>query len=125
QYRLCERMKTTFCRPNHYDIIKDTTAHVETDRLLKFGMNLGYNSCTAGAKKIRELETSCGYNIPWTIVIRMDEHRLRENPESYDSVISQGEEMGIYTWMLYDRGQLQDILPLIQKHTDSAFIISL
>ncbi len=108
---------------SYYDIIRDVIAHVESERLLKFGMNLGYNSCTAGAKQIREKEAVCGYNIPWTIALRMDEQRLLEEPERYDRVITQGEELGIYTWMFYTQGRLQDTLPLIRKHTDSAFIL--
>ncbi|MGN0971845.1 MAG: hypothetical protein ACI4OY_07810, partial [Aristaeellaceae bacterium] len=41
-------------RSAFYPLIQDTAVHVEHERLLDFGMALGYNSCTLGAKKIRE-----------------------------------------------------------------------
>ncbi len=107
----------------YYDLIEDAAAHMEPERALAFGMNLGYNSCTVGAKRIRELEAAYGFNIPWTIVLEMDERRLTKAPESYDSVIVQGEQLGIYTWMLYYHGRLQKALPLIRNHSDSAFVL--
>ncbi|MCD8118039.1 MAG: hypothetical protein LUE29_00865 [Lachnospiraceae bacterium] len=107
----------------YYDLIKDAAAHVDPERILTFGMNLGYNSCTVGAKKIRENESCCGFNIPWTISIALSEQRLNDDPECYSAVLTEGEDLGIYTWMLSYRGRLQDTLPLIQAHPDSAFIL--
>ena len=40
----------------YYGLIRNTLARVDTERLFTFGMNLGYNSCTVGARKIRENE---------------------------------------------------------------------
>ncbi len=107
----------------YYSIIKDCTANVDTERLLQFGMNIGYNSCTAGAKKIRKNEAKYGFNIPWTIGLQLDKKRLLDNPESYDTIIKQGEDLGIYTWMFSYQDELSDVLPLLQSHTDSAFIL--
>ncbi len=107
----------------YYALIRDAVAHVDSDRMLNFGMNLGYNSCTYGAKKIRKNEGVCGYNIPWAIYLNMDEERLMSDIESYDNVISQGNDLGIYTWMMYMHDHLEEVLPLIRKHTDCAFIL--
>ena len=40
----------------YYSLVSDTVLNVYENRLLTFGMNLGYNSCTFGARKIRENE---------------------------------------------------------------------
>ena len=51
----------------YYRIIYDMALHVDTEHLMGFGMNLGYNSLTAGARTIRRLESECGYDIPWCL----------------------------------------------------------
>ncbi len=107
----------------YYDVIKDVVANVETERILQFGMNLGYNSCTEGAEKIRKKEAACGFNIPWTISLNIDMERVTDNPESYDTVLTQGKKLGVYTWMLYAHGLLQEVLPLMRRHTDCAFVL--
>ncbi|MCC8162196.1 MAG: hypothetical protein LIO86_03255 [Lachnospiraceae bacterium] len=107
----------------YYDVIKDVVANVETERILQFGMNLGYNSCTEGAEKIRKKEAACGFNIPWTISLNIDMEKVTENPESYDTVLSQGKKLGVYTWMLHAHGLLQEVLPLMRRHTDCAFVL--
>ena len=39
----------------YYPLIKDVVSHVDEERLVTFGMNLGYNGCTRGAKTIRQI----------------------------------------------------------------------
>ena len=48
----------------YYRIIYDMALHINTDHLLGFGMNFGYNSLTAGARHIRRLETESSCDIP-------------------------------------------------------------
>ncbi|MCD7956804.1 MAG: hypothetical protein LUG93_13870 [Lachnospiraceae bacterium] len=108
---------------SYYGLVKDVAANVDTEKIVRFGMNLGYNSCTAGAAQIREEEESCGYNIPWCVGMILDSTRLTEKPETYDRVIAQGEKLGIYTWMLFGKGNLLEVLPLVQAHPDNAFTL--
>lgn len=46
----------------YYTLIDDAVNHIETEHLVKFGMNLGYNSCTWGAHRIRMNEKRLGFN---------------------------------------------------------------
>ena len=39
----------------YYRLIPDMVVNVDTEKIIHFGINLGYNSCTAGAKKIGAL----------------------------------------------------------------------
>ena len=48
----------------YYALVQDTASHIETEHMVKFGMNLGYNSCTWGAQQIRLNEIRLGFNIP-------------------------------------------------------------
>lgn len=104
-------------------LIQDTVLHVDSEKILDFGMNVGYNSCTAGAATIRRLEEAYNYNIPWSLTILTD---LKNNPNAvpiYEAVVQQGEELGIYTWLIHSPNNTIELLPLIKKHPNSAFIL--
>lgn len=107
----------------YYGLIRNTMSYVDTERLFTFGMNLGYNGCTVGAKVIREREKIQGFNIPWTVVLRLEEQTCEEHREHYRDLIRQGEEMGIWVWMLFSSGSAQSALQMAQEHPDSAFFL--
>ncbi len=106
-------------RNHYYELIKDMVYHVEEERLLNFGMNLGYNSCTKGADIIRKTEKAEGYNIPWMLTLQINPKRQ----DRYETVISQGETMGIHTWVLIVGQEPEVALTLVERHRDSAFIL--
>ena len=125
QHSFLEMTQTMLQTPNssYYKLISDMAYHVDPERILRFGMNVGYNGFTIGAKKIREIEKKELYNIPWIISLHLSPNFFAGNIQKYQSLISQGENMGIYTWMLFPDSQPQIFLPLIGKHPDSAFIL--
>lgn len=59
QKRFLQQAQRTLQDENsaYYRIIYDMALHVDTEHLMGFGMNLGYNSLTAGARTIRRLES--------------------------------------------------------------------
>ena len=107
----------------YYALVRDVVLHTDTDRLFTFGMNLGYNGCTVGARRIRENEKKMDCNIPWAVTIQIDASRFSENQRRYHAVIQEGEALGIYVWMLFPSESPQRILSLAQEHGDSAFCI--
>jgi len=107
----------------YYGLIRDTMAYVDTERLFTFGMNLGYNGCTEGAQKIRASETKLGFNIPWTITLKLDARIVEERMSRYHDLIRQGEGLGIYAWMLFASDTAQAALSFPQEHPDSAFCL--
>lgn len=108
---------------SYYGLVEDTVHNVDQKKLLQFGMNLGYNGCTEGAKTIREIEAKENYNIPWTISLYLEPDTFFENRQKYQERITQGEKMGIHTWALIPAEQATIFLPLVKEHTDSAFIL--
>lgn len=106
-------------RNHYYELIKDTVYHVEEERLLNFGINLGYNGCTKGADIIRKTEKTEGYNIPWMLTLQLNP----KQQDRYEAVISQGETMGIHTWLLIVEQDTELALTLVKRHSDSAFIL--
>jgi len=107
----------------YYGLIQDVVTHVDTDRILSFGMNLGYNSCTMGAKTIRKLEEEENFDIPWNLHLNLASASFKENRTRYQDLISQGENLGIYTWMLFYKDYYYGYLSLAKEHPDSAFVL--
>lgn len=107
----------------YYGLIEDIVCNVDSQRLLRFGMNLGYNGCTMGAKTIRGIEAKEHYNIPWAISLKLDPRYYADHQQAYGMLISQGEQLGVYTWLLFPKRDAADFLPLVQEHPDSAFVL--
>ena len=107
----------------YYTRIEDAVNHIETERLVKLGMNVGYNSCTWGAQHIRMNEKRLGFNIPWTVLLQMDDSQSSAHLPQYDHAIQEGEQLGIYSWMLLTHSDPLELFPLIEHHPDSAFFL--
>lgn len=107
----------------YYELVRDVIFHTDTDRLFTFGMNLGYNGCTIGAQRIRENEKRMNCNIPWAVILQIHEECLDDRQMKYHEVIQEGEDLGIYVWMLFTMGRPESVLPFAKDHPDSAFCI--
>lgn len=107
----------------YYALVEDAANHIDPEHLVTFGMNLGYNSCTWGAQRIRTNEAKLGFNIPWTVLFLMEEPHCSRHLPQYDRAVSEGEELGIYSWILLSHGNFLELLPLIERHPDSAFFL--
>lgn len=107
----------------YYALARDVATNTSTDRLFTFGMNVGYNGCTAGANVIRQNEENMNCNIPWTISLELDTQIYQENEDRYHELIREGEALGIYTWMLFSLTDPKTALSLAAEHTDSAFCV--
>lgn len=108
---------------SYYKLIPDVVASVDADKIVTFGLNLGYNSCTVGAKRIREYEKQKHFNIPWSITLAISGKAYMEKEESYRSVLKQGKELGVYTWMIYAMDGADHILSLVAHEPECAFVI--
>lgn len=40
----------------YYPLIEDALKHMDKDKLIEFGLNLGYNGCTMGAHIVRKIK---------------------------------------------------------------------
>ncbi len=107
----------------YYGLVRDVVSYTDMERLYTFGMNLGYNGCTIGAQRIRDNEAKLGCNIPWAVTVWLDAARFAENRRAYHALVKEGEELGIYVWMLFAKTDPQMALTLAREHPDSAFCI--
>ena len=108
---------------SYYKLVSDTVVSVDTDKLVTFGLNLGYNSCTIGAQKIRRLEQEKHFNIPWSVTLAIHGSDYLQKEAEYNSILEQGKALGIYTWMIYALDEADKILSLVREHPECAFIL--
>jgi len=120
-----EVAQTTLQNENspYYDLIRDAVSHIDSQKLLTLGMNIGYNSCTKGAKIIRNLEDTCAFNIPWCISLQIASPIFHNQANTYRRIIEQGTELGIYTWHLFPTEVTCELLNLLRQYPDCAFIL--
>lgn len=109
----------------YYALVKNTVDSVDHDILTTFGINLGYNGCTKGARVIREVEAEHGFNVPWSITLAINEEKLDAEPEFYPSVLQQGVSLGIHTYLFFIFVDPEKVLPLMEKQPECAFILFL
>ena len=110
-------------RSSYYGLIQDIVTHVGAERLINFGINLGYQSCIVGAKHIRSIEQNEGFNIPWSVSLTLSGTDYNLNALQYQEAIHQGQELGIYTWMLNCLHSPKTILELIAANRNHAFVL--
>lgn len=107
----------------YYRIIYDLALHVDTEHLMGFGMNLGYNSLTAGARTIRRLESECGYDIPWCLTLAIDRKGYTAHESDYTNLIEQGKRLGIYTYLIIAPELPVGLFTLLRQQKDCAFLL--
>lgn len=107
----------------YYTLVQDIVTNVNAERLVQFGMNLGYNSCTAGAKIIRDNEEKEQFNIPWSLSLDINAGALHNSKAFYRKLIADGQSLGIYTWLLSVDEITSDLLDIIVEFPDSAFLL--
>ncbi|WIV11871.1 hypothetical protein [Proteiniborus sp. MB09-C3] len=111
----------------YYELVSNIVNNVDHHIIKNFGINIGLNSWTNGAKKIREYEKKNGYNIPWTIVF--DFQNKVQNPLTVPEIIeiiNEGKEMGIYSYFFftsYEAAHIDELLEIFDQNRDCAFII--
>lgn len=108
---------------SYYPLIQDVVSHVDFKHLITLGMNIGYNSCTVGAGKIREIEAKCGYNIPWSVILEINAEINEDMKTLYHKRIQEGESMGIHTWLIFCDCVPSILNTLCKSFPDSAFLI--
>ncbi|MCD8375650.1 MAG: hypothetical protein LUD69_01760 [Oscillospiraceae bacterium] len=106
----------------YYGLVRDVVSYAGQDKLFRLGMNLGYNSCTEGARRIRDNQNRLGIQIPWCVRFQLDGSSGERLPQ-YQSAVKEGEKLGIYAWLLEAPDEPAQVFPLIQAHPDSAFFL--
>lgn len=108
----------------YYTATKNAVAHVDHAVLKSFGINIGYNSFTRGAREIRRQEASLRINIPWTISLEYDASADGLSLQTLGRIVSQGRQLGIMTYIIFCRAEhIATVQALFAAHRDCAFVL--
>ena len=127
-FRIAQQMLDNENCP-YYRLVDNIIRLVDPEIIKHFCVNIGYNSWTYGAEKIREYEKKHGYNIPWTIIFNFSEDT--ENRLSDDDVsrlLHAGESMGVYCGMFFagrNKSELESLVRMLAAHKDGGYFIFL
>ena len=100
----------------YYALVSDVVNHMDPQRLLTFGMLVGYDGFTLGAREIRKTEAAEGFDIPWTLSMELDPAAFAAREADYHRVIAQARALGVCTFMLAGdaMGALTLVLTLVR-----------
>lgn len=107
----------------YYDLVKDVVENVDHDVLTTFGLNLGYNGCTVGARLIREREARDRVNIPWAMHLVAHERIEDDILDLFSDIIHQGEQIGIHAYFIYCGKNIHRLSSLALDNNRSAFAL--
>ncbi|MCI8619955.1 MAG: hypothetical protein HFG44_07805 [Oscillospiraceae bacterium] len=108
----------------YYELARRLQSTVDNSRLKTFGIALGYESCTKGAKRIREIEQSHGFDIPWALTILAGSEGVSQ--DAADRLIAQGKNLGVHAFALIDQGlDMEALRRTLEEHQDCAFLLML
>ncbi len=108
----------------YYRLAAQVIKDVDPKTLETVGMNIGYMSWTYGARIIRQHESKCGYNVPWTIFLNCDVDAAKT--VDFHGIVSQGQSMGIFTYFVFvgqKTSEIKPLLSLFEAYPDCAFIV--
>ena len=113
----------------YYQYIRTVLKQTSTKNLKDFCISFGYSGLTFGARRIRELEQTADYRIPWCMGLRVDPPKKGTLTVSeIRSCIEQGMPLGIYIYFVRISGSnacLRNLLSLFSKYPDCAFLVFL
>ena len=110
----------------YYDMIYNLLKNSDKEAVKKFGVNFGYMSWTYGAAKIRKEQEKSRFCIPWTILLRYDASSNQGlTIPRLESLMEQGQDMGIYAWFIRETGESEDsyeLLTLLERYKECACV---
>ena len=110
----------------YYTFVRNLVSNVDGSILKKFGINLGYNCWTYGAKEIRKNEKMYGYNIPWTIIFDFCDPAPSMTQDAVSRLLFSGEMLGIFSanfFVGHNVSVLKWLIAALHAHQDGAYSI--
>lgn len=111
----------------YYTTIENTLRNTSHQNIKDFGINFGYCGLTFGGKKIRDIEPTVDFRIPWCLNLRIDTQSHGSiSIDEINNCIVQGQTMGIYIYTIRIAGNcscLHDLCDVISSFHDCAFML--
>lgn len=113
----------------YYKMLEDFLSTVDHRVIKTFGLNMGYNSWTYGARMIKRESEERGYMLPWVIQIHYDpEMGARLTAEKINSLIDRLSPLGINTYVIIKEHNSYDdpaLTKVFESHPECAFYLFL
>lgn len=125
---------------NWYGLIMKIFTEINPDVRKTIFENFVINASVKGIKRQNELKLQYDCNIPWTILMDPTSacnlhctgcwaaeygNKLNLSPETWDSIIEQGKQMGVHMF-IYSGGEplvrKKDIIRMCERHSDCMFL---
>lgn len=103
-----------------YTIIQDLVQNVESEILVRFGINLGYNGFAKGTQAVRSMQKKQGFPIPWSLSFAVSRE---EDLEKLADVIRQSVELNICTYFLHPEIEPEQLIPLLKTQPNCSFFL--
>lgn len=111
---------------SYYLLINNLLKDTRWENLRTFGLNVGYNGWTAGAKIIRKQTLLRKTDIPWILIFHYNPKLTKGlSLKQIAEYIQKGKELGIFCFFLWQENSLDgssELLELIEENPDCAFI---
>lgn len=106
-----------------YYLLWERVVHdTDQDCLKTFGINVGYNGCTAGVRTLRALERLHRCGIP--SILGTCYNGAEMDGKALEDLLRQGEKLGIFTYIVDYRGGDLDVLAgILAAHKDAGIIL--
>ena len=111
----------------YYKMLENFLATVDHKCIKTFGLNLGYDSWTYGARVIRRESESRGYMLPWNVLIHYDnEQKEGIDASGINALIKSLKPLGTNTYVIFrEHGMSRDpdLLEVLREHSECAFLL--
>lgn len=111
----------------YYKMLEDFLATVDHKVIKTFGLNMGYDSWTYGARLIRHESEQRGYMLPWVVQIHYnDEDKNRLEINDIDNIVEKLSPLGVNTYVIKKQHGLPDdprLIKMLENHPGCAFYL--
>jgi hypothetical protein len=127
QNEIIEIIQTTLSNENtpYYSVLEDFLANTDHGIVKNFGINLGYESWTYGARIIRQKSSETGIFIPCTIIFRYaPDFPGKMTADTISRIIKEARLLGINTFCIMQksgRTGSDDIIRIFEENSECSF----
>ena len=108
----------------YYPLLRDLLANVDEERLLDFGMVMGYQGFVRGSKVIRTAVAERGHRIPWLLTLHIDSGTYPAQEAAYRKLLEEGRSLGTRGILLLPSGRPGELLNLAEAFPDCFFLLA-
>ncbi len=113
----------------YYKMLEDFLDTVDHDIIKNFGLNIGYDSWTYGARLLRSSSKKTGYLLPWALIIHYDKDQSPALTASdLNDIVDTVNPMGINTFVILREHVTppdDELIEVFRSHKECAFFLFL